>query len=157
MQKYISGVGVVGLTPEEEAAVRAEWAENDPSTPERMAASKLTEINIACDAAMAKVSAGYPESEVLTWGKQEQEARAWAANNAEPMPFVSALATERGIAASDLAGRIVAKADLYAAASAAIVGQRQRLEDQIVAILADELMADADKSAAIELIAWVAA
>jgi hypothetical protein len=45
MFKHIAGVGNVKMTPEEEAATRAEWAANDPkkqpAKPEPSSAEKL--------------------------------------------------------------------------------------------------------------------
>lgn len=109
------------------------------------AARRLAEINAACEAELAAIRAKYPESEVLSWAKQEDEARRWQAwadedepNPAEEpaTPLVDMLAAERGMDKAELVGRIIAKADAYTQAVGVAVGKRQRLEDQLDAILA---------------------
>lgn len=95
---------------------------------------KLASINASCESEIAAISAGYPASEVLSWPKQEAEARAWPADNQAVTPLLDSLAAARGISKAELAGRIIAKADLFAQLSGAIIGKRQALEDQLDAI-----------------------
>lgn len=111
----------------------------------QLCARQLREINAACEAELAAIRAKYPESEVLSWAKQEDEARRWQAwadedepNPAEEpaTPLVDMLAAERGMDKAELVGRIIAKADAYTQAVGVAVGKRQRLEDQLDAILA---------------------
>lgn len=102
-------------TPEEELA--------------RARAAKLHEINLGCQAALAALTPTYPERELLTFDKQEAEARAYQANSGADVPLLSALAAGRGMAVEDLAARVLAKAEAFAVASGALIGQRQRMED----------------------------
>ncbi|CAG0967117.1 hypothetical protein MTYP_01054 [Methylophilaceae bacterium] len=97
-------------------------------------ATKLASINAACEAEIAAISAGYPASEVLSWPKQETEARAWTADNQAVTPLLDSLAAARGISKAELASRVIVKADLFAQLSGAIIGKRQALEDQLDAI-----------------------
>lgn len=97
-------------------------------------ADKLSDTNAACEADIAAISAGYPSSEVLSWPKQEAEARAFTADAEAVTPLLDSLAAARGISKAELASRIIAKADLFAQLSGAIIGKRQGLEDQIDAI-----------------------
>lgn len=90
-----------------------------------------------CEKAIATIRAGYPENEVLSWSKQEAEARALVADSNAATPLLDALAGERGIAKAELAARVIAKADTFAALSGALIGQRQRLEDQLDALPVD--------------------
>ena len=90
---------------------------------------KLSEINVAYQQAIAKMTSGYPDDERLTFDKQEQEARAWLADNSAPTPFVDALAAGRQMEKAELVSRIIAKADAFALASGSLTGQRQRYED----------------------------
>lgn len=87
----------------------------------------LPAINAKCEELMAMVKQGYPDSEVESWSKQENEARAGGG------PLTDALAQTRGIPASLLRERIIAKADAFAVYSGQIIGQRQALEDRILA------------------------
>ena len=90
---------------------------------------KLNEINALYQQAIATLTPTYPDDERLTFDKQEQEARAWLADNSTPTPFVDALAAGRQMDKSELIGRIIAKADAFAIASGLLTGQRQRYED----------------------------
>lgn len=105
-------------------------------------AAKQREINAACEAEIAAIRAGYPDSEVLSWPKQEQEARAFTANANAATPLLDALATARGITKAELAARIIVKADLFAGISGGIIGKRQALEDALNALPANATTAD---------------
>ena len=96
-------------------------------------ARKLAEINAACDAALASLTAGYPESELLTFDKQEAEARALLADPEAITPFLTPLAAARGMATEELARRVIAKADAFTAASGHVIGLRQKDEDRLKA------------------------
>lgn len=87
--------------------------------------SVLIQLRLECDRRLAALTAGYPDSEVLSWDKQEAEARAGGG------PLVSALAAARGIDEQELIRRILAKAEAFAVLSGTIIGQRQALEDQV--------------------------
>ena len=92
-------------------------------------AIKLNEINALYQQAIATLTPTYPDDERLTFDKQEQEARAWLADNSTSTPFVDALAAGRQMGKAELVGRIIAKADAFALASGRLTGQRQRYED----------------------------
>ena len=100
-------------------------------TLEEAKAAKLSEINTAADAAIAALTATYPDRELATFDKQESEARAYAADATTPAPLLSALAEARGIPLPDLVERVIAKADAFAVASGSVIGRRQALEDRL--------------------------
>ena len=91
--------------------------------------AKLSEINALYQQAIATLTPTYPDDERLTFDKQEQEARAWLADNSASTPFVDALAAGRQMDKAELVNRIIAKADAFAIASGLLTGQRQRYED----------------------------
>ncbi len=97
-------------------------------TLEQIRTRKLKEINAACEATLAAVKAGYPDSEVLSWSVQETEARAYVLDPLKPIPFLTALATARDITVPDLVALIIAKADAFAGISGSLIGKRQKLE-----------------------------
>ena len=110
--------------------------EEQPYTPpvptlEQTKAAKLSEINKAADAAIATLTATYPDREISTFDKQESEARAYAADATASTPLLSALSEARGIPLPDLVRRVFAKAATFAVASGSIIGQRQALEDRL--------------------------
>ena len=98
---------------------------------EEVKAAKLSEINRAADAAIATLTATYPDREISTFDKQEREARDWTADNTASTPLLSVLAQARGIPLDELVRRVLAKADAFAVASGSIIGQRQALEDRL--------------------------
>ena len=96
-------------------------------------AAKLAEINAACDAALASLTADYPESELLTFDKQETEARALIADPEAATPFLTPLAAARGLETEALARKVIAKADAFTTASGHVIGLRQKDEDRLKA------------------------
>lgn len=108
---------------------------HDLSPAPRVAA--LGRINAGFETAMLAVRAEYPESEVLSWPKQEADARAWQGDAAAATPLLDALAAARGMEKAELAGRIVAKAAAYAVATGQLIGRRQALEDALQALPED--------------------
>lgn len=101
-----------------------------PSIEERKA-MKLAAINRECDRRINASVLPYPETEILTFAKQETEARAFAVNQDAPTPLIDALAANRGIDKVELVSRIIEKADYFAGYVGKIVGYRQKLEDLV--------------------------
>jgi hypothetical protein len=118
-----------------------EWLDEDAPdllpTLTEVRSAKLTAINAECDRRINAAVLSYPDTEVLTFAKQETEARAFLADALAATPMIDALATNRGIDKAELAGRIIAKADYFAAYTGAVIGHRQKLEDQVNAENAD--------------------
>jgi antitoxin component HigA of HigAB toxin-antitoxin module len=109
--------------------------------PDDYRSHKLAEIKAACEAELSALQASYPESEVLSWDKQEREARDYQADSMASVPLITALAEARGVTVADLAGRIIQKADAYTATIGAVLGKRQKLEDQLNQMTSWEEMA----------------
>ena len=102
-------------------------------TLEELKSSKLADINAAYDTATSALVSTYPQTELLTFDKQEAEARAWEADNAAETPLVDMLAAGRQMDKTELVSRIIAKADAFALAAGYLTGQRQRYEDMLAA------------------------
>lgn len=94
-------------------------------------AEKMAEINGSYDAATSALVSTYPATELLTFDKQEAEARAYNADPAAKTPLVNALAAGRVMDKDELVRRIIAKADAFAVAVGYYTGQRQHYEDQL--------------------------
>ncbi|RUM91065.1 MAG: hypothetical protein DSZ27_07340 [Thiomicrospira sp.] len=75
----------------------------------------------------------YPNFEMLTFEKQESEARAYIADNTVSTPVLTPIATERGMTVLDLADKVITKANAFTALSASVAGQRQKYQDQLAA------------------------
>ena len=112
------------------------------ATLEELKEAKLAEINSVYDEATSSLVSTYPQTELLTFDKQEAEARAYSADPSASTPFLSGLAKARGITLDDLVGRVIAKSEAFEAAVATLTGQRQRYEDLLgVATTAEEIAA----------------
>lgn len=95
-------------------------------------ASKLSEINSACDAILNQAVNSYPESEVLTFDQQVEEVKAYqSSGNTADAPLLSALASARGITLDDLIQRVMSKRQAFSVLSGYVIGQRQALEDKL--------------------------
>lgn len=95
---------------------------------------RLSEINAAFERQISAIMTGCPRSEVLSWDKQESEARALVQDASAITPLLSALAAARGLDKSELAQRVIAKADLFAETAGGLLGKRQALEDRLSAM-----------------------
>ena len=98
---------------------------------EELKANKLSEINSKYNIATESLVSTYPSTELLTFDKQEQEARAWLKDNNVETPLIDSLAEGRQIDKADLVNRIINKADLFAIQTGYLTGQRQHYEDQL--------------------------
>lgn len=100
---------------------------------ENLRKDKLKEINDAMENEMSEITAKYPEAEMRSWTKQEQEAREFLVHEDETkVPMIASIAQQRDMWLPELAQRIIAKADAYSEAVAFAVGKRQFLEDEIM-------------------------
>lgn len=127
----IDADGVISPAPEHEG-------ESVEDVRKRM----LADINLRCEMMLGALKAGYPDGEVVSWDQQVIEARALDVSPTAVTPLLSAIAAQRGIDVTTLAGRVLEKANAYAVASGSIIGARQRLEDAITAATTvDELSA----------------
>lgn len=91
----------------------------------------LTKANADFEAAVSRLTASIPASEVSTWTKQEQEARAYLLDNSSLTPLIDAICLARGIDKSYLVDKIIEKADAYAVAIGTLTGNRQKQEKLI--------------------------
>ena len=103
---------------------------------------KLLEINMKYDEATSSLVSAYPSTELLTFTKQEEEARSWRFDNTVSTPMIDALVLGRGIDKAELVRRIINKAETFATATGYLTGQRQKYEDQLdAATTAEEIEA----------------
>lgn len=114
-----------------ETLVPAELPQPPEPTLEDLRAAKINEINTAFTQAAAALTAGYPESERLTWPVQQQEALAWEADPDAPTPYLDGLAAARGITPEEMREKTLQQTQLFMSASQQLVGKRQRLRDLV--------------------------
>ena len=85
--------------------------------------------------------------EMVSWRKQEDEARAYSADNTVATPFIDAQLVTRdlGETKDELVAKVIANADAYQVAYATLLGKFQNLTNKINT---------ATSTADLELIAW---
>lgn len=147
LQRHPEHAEQLGFTP-------VEPVPPTPPSVEHVAEQKRAEIRAACDAAMSAISDAYPASEKQSWFQQLAEARAYDADSNADCPLLTIIAAERGITLADQAQRVLDKAAAYTQAVGAAVGKRQRLDDDVDAVLADDQLTDEQKIVAIQAIEW---
>ncbi len=106
-----------------------------PDTVKLEADSKLKAkevINLDYTTKVNALTVDVPNNEILTWIKQESEARSYLADNTVATPLIDALCAARGIAKDYLIGKIIQKADAYAVAIGTLTGERQKAEDGLI-------------------------
>ena len=91
----------------------------------------LSKANADFEAAISSLTSSVPVSEISTWTKQEQEARAYLLDSNASTPFIDAICLARECDKSYLVGKIIEKADAYAVAVGTLTGIRQKLEKEI--------------------------
>ena len=102
---------------------------------------KLFEINNAYDLAVSSLVNTYPQTEILTFDKQESEAKVWKLDNSVETPLIDMLVLGRGIEKSDLVERILKKAESFALSTGYLTGLRQRYEDMLMSATTKEEIA----------------
>lgn len=102
-----------------------------PPTIAELLDAKLIEINKSFETEMSALTSQYPASEMLSWSKQETEARAYILDDTAITPLLDSLAEARNIDKFELVNRVIVKADGFATFSGMTIGKRQGLEDAI--------------------------
>ena len=100
--------------------------------------------------------------EIASWRKQEEQARAWLADNTVSTPTVDGLLVTRalGETKAELVAKIIANADAYEMAYAPLLGKFQALSRQIDAVFISVTAGDgghatvADALTAVEAPTW---
>lgn len=86
--------------------------------------------------------AGYPQTEIESFYRQEKEALAWQADHNTPTPMLSQIARVRGVPLEVLIEKVIEKSAQFAVAIGIIIGQRQAFEDRLLALkMPDDLTA----------------
>ncbi len=78
--------------------------------------------------------AGYPQTEIESFYRQEKEALAWQADHNTPTPMLSQIARVRGVPLEVLINKVIEKSAQFAVAIGIIIGQRQAFEDRLLAL-----------------------
>ena len=93
---------------------------------------RLGRINVDYNRAVEALVSDVPDREVDTWPKQESEARAWLLDNEAFTPLLDGMIETRGDTKEYLVGKIIEKADIYAIEVGRLLGEKQRLEKELI-------------------------
>ncbi len=74
---------------------------------------------------------GYSKTEITSWDRQEKEARAWKADNAAITPLIDSITSARGMDKDAFCDKVIVNADNFSAIVGDLLGQKQRIEDQV--------------------------
>ncbi|MFC2559492.1 MAG: hypothetical protein ACFNVU_08105 [Haemophilus seminalis] len=85
------------------------------------------------DAIKNGLLAGYPQTEIESFYRQEKEALAWRADNNADTPMLKQVARVRGVPFDVLVEKVIEKASQFAVAIGVIIGKRQVFEDRLLA------------------------
>lgn len=96
--------------------------------------STLNNLADKADAIKNGLLAGYPQTEIESFYRQEKEALAWRADNNAETPMLKQVAMVRGVPFDVLVEKVIEKASQFAVAIGVIIGQRQAFEDRLLAI-----------------------
>jgi len=113
-------------------------------------APTLSELKVARVAALdaaftvhaASITAHYPSAELLSFDKQEKEARAWLIDDETPTPFLSAIATAEGVSLAAKVAEVIDKADEFEEFMAHAIGTRHAIKGLINAAVDEEALQD---------------
>lgn len=82
--------------------------------------------------------AGYPQTEIESFYRQEKEALAWQADNSTETPMLTQIAQNRGVPFEILVEKVIEKSAQFAVVIGIIIGQRQAFEDRLLALKTPE-------------------
>lgn len=119
---------------DENGAVIKTKSELELEHKEKIREDKRNEISKEFEDAVALIKSGYTEDEIKSWDKQENEARAYTADNLSPTPLLDAISASRGKDKATVVGNVILKADAYAVPYGAALGTKQAREDALALI-----------------------
>lgn len=93
----------------------------------------ITLIAHKADQLNASLLTGYPQTEIDSFYRQEQEALSWRTDKSSKTPMLTQISKIRGVPFDILVQKVLEKSDQFAAVIGEIIGQRQKFEDALIA------------------------
>ena len=115
------------ISPEKQTALFAQQKE-----------SLLNKLADKADQLKNGLLAGYPQTEIESFYRQEKEALAWQADHSTSTPMLSQISRVRGVPLEMLIEKVIEKSAQFAVAIGIIIGQRQAFEDRLLALKTPE-------------------
>ena len=101
-----------------------QYAELEPPSIETMRIATHQRINDDFVVASGEILRKYHQSDITSWYKQEQEARAWAASNLAHTPFLDAMLSNHVRTKQELVDDILQKSNEYKVFIGRLLGKR---------------------------------
>ncbi|AWP54565.1 TPA: hypothetical protein ACPJUR_000125 [Haemophilus influenzae] len=98
----------------------------------------LNKLSDKADQLKNSLLAGYPQTEIESFYRQEKEALAWQADNSTETPMLTQIAQNRGVPFEILVEKVIEKSAQFAVVIGIIIGQRQAFEDRLLALKTPE-------------------
>lgn len=95
--------------------------------------SLIRKLANKADTIKSELLAGYPQTEIDSFYRQEKEALAWRTDKNTETPMLKQIARIRGIPFDVLVQKVLEKSEQFALAVGVIIGQRQAFEDRLLA------------------------
>lgn len=95
--------------------------------------SLIRKLANKADDIKSELLAGYPQTEIDSFYRQEKEALAWRTDKNSETPMLKQIARIRGIPFDVLVQKVLEKSEQFALAVGVIIGQRQAFEDRLLA------------------------
>ena len=102
-------------------------------TVEQAKAARIAQATALCDAVLAPLGREYGAYEMATWDQQYSEALAYKADPTADVPLLASMCVARGVSIATLADRVIANRNAWVSLTGNVIGQRQRIVDQISA------------------------
>ena len=100
--------------------------------------SLLNKLADKADQLKNSLLAGYPQTEIESFYRQEKEALAWQADHNTATPMLTQIAQNRGVPFEILVEKVIEKSAQFAVVIGIIIGQRQAFEDRLLALKTPE-------------------
>ena len=107
--------------------------------------SLIRKLANKADAIKSELLAGYPQTEIDSFYRQEKEALAWRTDKNSETPMLKQIARIRGIHFDMLVQKVLEKSEQFALAVGVIIGQRQAFEDRLLATKSIEELTTLEK------------
>jgi Arc/MetJ family transcription regulator len=130
-----------GLLPVSQSDVDVALLEQQAILMENLTNSKKDKITNSFNKAVESITTALPH-EMVSWRKQEDEARTYSADNTVATPFIDAQLVTRdlGETKDELVAKVITNAEAYQVAYATLLGKFQNLTSKInTAATVDEL------------------
>jgi hypothetical protein len=100
---------------------------------EKTKKQKSCEVDYYFELEMSGIKGSYSPSEILSWDRQDIEAKAVEVEQNASAPLLEAIAVARGVDKSEIKDKVLLNSAEFEVLAGALIGKRQKLQDEIQA------------------------